>query len=55
MTFVDEAHVERIPIIDTDVHTTAFPTDPQVLSRLPARWQGRTMETFGFRGDAIMR
>jgi predicted TIM-barrel fold metal-dependent hydrolase len=52
MALSDEAHVERIPVIDSDVHTSTFPTDPAVKSHLPRRWLDY-IEVFGFRGFSM--
>jgi predicted TIM-barrel fold metal-dependent hydrolase len=52
MTEVDRAHVERIPIIDVDVHTAVPPMVPAVTQYLPARWREH-IETVGFRGLSL--
>jgi uncharacterized protein len=44
--------IERIPVIDTDVHTTAFPNDPEVQKHLPAKWRER-MAVYGLRGGQL--
>ena len=47
MTDVDHARVERIPIIDVDVHTAVPPMLPAVTQYLPARFPYAVMEWFG--------
>ncbi len=52
MTGIDEREVERIPIIDSDVHTSALPMSAPVTKHLSARWK-EYLETFGFRSFTL--
>lgn len=45
---------ERIPVVDTDVHPTLAPTDPEIVGRLSPRWQ-EYVRTIGFRDTSTER
>lgn len=45
---------ERIAVVDTDVHPTLTPADPEILDRLSARWREYIRE-FGFRDTSTER
>jgi uncharacterized protein len=47
-----QADVERIPIIDSDVHTSALPMIAPIRDHLPKRWQ-EYIDTFGFRSFTL--
>ena len=52
MAVVEDNDAERLPIIDTDVHATVFPTAPEVMRHLSNRWQEH-LASIGLRGMSL--
>jgi predicted TIM-barrel fold metal-dependent hydrolase len=49
-----DAQVDRIPVIDTDVHQTLSPGDPALMEHVSTRWRD-WMATYGLRHTATER